>query len=164
MCNVVQLCLAASKILLMRKWKHAFLHSRDRSCVKMADRFAGVSRRYSLKNKLGDQMIKQLLNSVIPNIVICQCLADQLFASAFGLGKYIIDLLATDKSRYFCWTSSNNCCKYRTWMYRGLKQCSIECKKVISWLYTFIGSFVVSGSVIGQKNSRATFSANREQI
>ena len=64
----------------------------------------------------------------------------------------------------FCWTSSNNCCKYRTWMYRGLKQCSIECKKVISWLYTFIDSFVVSGSVIGQKNSRATFSANREQI
>ena len=26
--------------------------------------------------------------------------ADQLFASAFGFGKYI-DLLATDKSRYF---------------------------------------------------------------
>ena len=35
----------------------------NRSCVKMADRFA--SRRYSLKNKLGDRMIKQLLNSVI---------------------------------------------------------------------------------------------------
>ena len=34
----------------------------DRSCVKMADRFA--SREYSLKNKLGDRMIKQLLNSV----------------------------------------------------------------------------------------------------
>ena len=32
--------------------------------------------------------------------MICQCLADQLFASAFGFGKYI-DLLATDKSRYF---------------------------------------------------------------
>ena len=43
-------------------------------------------------------MIKQLLNSVIANIVICQCLADQLFASAFGFGKYIIDLLATDNS------------------------------------------------------------------
>ena len=36
------------------------------------------------KNKLGDRMIKQLLTSV--NIVICQCLADQLFASAFGFG------------------------------------------------------------------------------
>ena len=34
----------------------------DRSCVKMADRFA--SREYSLKNKLGDRMVKQLLNSV----------------------------------------------------------------------------------------------------
>ena len=27
-------------------------------------------------------MIKQLLNSLSPNNVICQCLADQLFASA----------------------------------------------------------------------------------
>ena len=35
----------------------------DRSCVKMADRFA--SRRCSLKTKLGDRMIKQLLNSVV---------------------------------------------------------------------------------------------------
>ena len=33
-------------------------------------------------------MIKQLLNSGIANIVICECLADQL-----------IDPLATDKSR-----------------------------------------------------------------
>ena len=32
--------------------------------------------------------------------MICQCLADQLFASAFSFGKYI-DLLAPDKSRYF---------------------------------------------------------------
>ena len=54
-----------------------------------------------IKNKHGEQMIKQLLNSVIANIVICQCLADQLFASAFGFGKYIIDLLAPDKSQYF---------------------------------------------------------------
>ena len=37
-------------------------------------------------------MIKQLLNSVI---VICQYLEDQLFASV------VIDLLATNKSRYF---------------------------------------------------------------
>ena len=32
--------------------------------------------------------------------MIFQCLADQLFASAFGFDKYI-DLLATDKSGYF---------------------------------------------------------------
>ena len=46
-----------------------------------------------VKNKHGDRMIKQLLNSVITP---CQCLADQLFPSA-----EITDLLATDKSRYF---------------------------------------------------------------
>ena len=43
--------------------KQRFSPSCDHSCVKMADRFA--SRRYSLKNILGDRMIKQLLNSVI---------------------------------------------------------------------------------------------------
>ena len=53
-------------------------------CVKMADRFA--SQRYSLKNKLGDRMIKQLLNSVIAKY--CQL-------------RQIIDLRDTDKSRYF---------------------------------------------------------------
>ena len=62
---------------------------------KKADRFA--SRRYSLKNKLGDRMIKQLLNSVIAKYrdlsvsrrsIICRL-------------RQIIDLLATDKSRYF---------------------------------------------------------------
>ena len=38
--------------------KRGFSPSYDRPCVKMADRF--VSRRYSLKNKLGDRMIKQI--------------------------------------------------------------------------------------------------------
>lgn len=34
-------------------------------------------------------MIKQALNLVIPQyIVICQCLADQLFVSAFGVGNF----------------------------------------------------------------------------
>ena len=60
----------------------------------MADHFA--SRGYSLKNKLGDRMIKQLLNSVIAKYrdlsvsrrsIICR--------------SRIIDLLATNKSRYF---------------------------------------------------------------
>ena len=41
----------------------------------MADRLA--FRGYSLKNKLGDRMIKRLLNSVIANIVICHSLVDQ---------------------------------------------------------------------------------------
>ena len=35
----------------------------DRCWVKMADRFQSMS--YLLKNKLGDRMMKQLLNSVI---------------------------------------------------------------------------------------------------
>ena len=60
--NAVQLCLAANNILHMHKGNHAF-SSCDRSCVKMADRLA--SRGYVLKNKLGDRMIKQLLNSAI---------------------------------------------------------------------------------------------------
>ena len=59
MCNVVQLCLAAiNNILLMLKWKHAFLLLLITIAWKMADRFA--SRRYSLKNKLGDPMIKNI--------------------------------------------------------------------------------------------------------
>ena len=65
---------------------------------KKANRFA--FRRYSLKNKLGDRMIKQLLNSVIAKYrdlpvsrtsIICLCLRL----------RQIIDLLASDKSRYF---------------------------------------------------------------
>ena len=61
--------------------KPRFSPSFDRSCVKMADRFA--QRIYSLR-KLGDRMMKQLLNSVI--------------AKYFDLS---VSLLATDKSRYF---------------------------------------------------------------
>ena len=103
--NVIQLCLAlvfANNILLMRKRHYVFLILLLAIAVnayKMAERFA--SRRYSLKNKLGDRMIKQLLNSVIAkyrdfsvsrrSIIICLSLR---------LGQ-IIDLLATDKSRYF---------------------------------------------------------------
>ena len=64
----------------------------------MVDRFA--SRGYSLKDKLGDRMIKQLLNSVFGKYrdmspsrrsVICLSLRP----------RQIIDLLATDKSQYF---------------------------------------------------------------
>ena len=61
--NVVQLCLAANNILLMHKQNQTFLLLALALAWKMADRFA--SRGYSLKNKLSDQMIKQLLNLVI---------------------------------------------------------------------------------------------------
>ena len=50
--NVVHLCLVTNNNLLR------FSPSCDRSCVEMAERFD--SRRYSLKNKLGDRMMKQL--------------------------------------------------------------------------------------------------------
>ena len=43
--------------------KPRFPPSCDRCWVKMADRFQSMS--YLLKNKLGDRMMKQLLNSVI---------------------------------------------------------------------------------------------------
>ena len=98
--NVIQLCLAlvfANNILLMRKRHYVFLILLLAIAVnacKMAERFA--SRRYSLKNKLGDRMIKQLLNSVIAkyrdfsvsrrSIIICLSLR---------LGQ----IIATDKSQ-----------------------------------------------------------------
>ena len=64
--------------------------TRDRSRVKKADRFA--SRRYSLKNKLGDRMIKQLLNSVIAK-------HRDLLVSRTSI--IWICSPCTDKSRYF---------------------------------------------------------------
>ena len=88
-------CLAESRVLFMRKRNHAFLLLAIALTSRMADRFA--SGRYLLKNKLGDRMIKQLLNSVTAKyrdysvsrrLIIC-------------LSLRLIDLLATDKSRYF---------------------------------------------------------------
>ena len=67
----------------------------DRSCMKMADRF--TSRRYSLKNKLSDQMIKQLLNSVIAKYRDLSVSRRSITPPRL---REIIDLLATDKSRY----------------------------------------------------------------
>ena len=50
--------MAANNILLMRKRNHDFLLLAIALAYKQADRFA------SLKNKLGNRMMKQLLNSV----------------------------------------------------------------------------------------------------
>ena len=63
-----------------------------------ADRFA--SRRYSLKNKLGDRMIKQLLNSVVAKYRDLSVSRRSIICWSRRL-RQIIDLLATDKSRYF---------------------------------------------------------------
>ena len=77
--NVLQLCFAANNILLMRKRNHAFIFLANyRSSVKMEHHF-----------KLGDRMIKQLLNSIITKY------RDLL------VSRSRIDLLTTDKSRYF---------------------------------------------------------------
>ena len=96
--NVVQLFLAANTILLETTLFSFF----DRSCVKMADRFA--SRRYSLKNKLGDWMIEQLLNSVIAKYRDLSVSRRSIICLS-----WITDLLATDKSWYFAITECNNC-------------------------------------------------------
>ena len=78
--------------------KPRFSPSCDRSCVEMADRFA--SRKYSLKNKLGDRTIKQLLNSVIAKYRDLSVSRRSIICRSQRL-RQIIDLLATEKSRYF---------------------------------------------------------------
>ena len=84
--NIIQLCLAANNVLLLRKWHHTF-SSCDRSYVKMADCFA--SRRYSLKTRWSnDKTINELGYRKI-----------SWFVS--GRLRQIIDLRDTDKSRYF---------------------------------------------------------------
>ena len=65
----------------------------------MADRFpeqAESDFTYLVDQKNGDRMIKQLLNSVIAKYRDLLCLADQLFALAFGFGKYLICLPLTN--------------------------------------------------------------------
>ena len=62
------------------------------------DRFA--SRRYSLKNKPGDRMIKQLLNSVIAKYRDLSVSRSSNICLSLRF-RQIIDLLATDKLRYF---------------------------------------------------------------
>ena len=59
----------------------------------MADRFQSTSLLITGKKQTRGSNDKTRLSK---NTVICQCLADQLFASA-----EIIDLLVSDKSRYF---------------------------------------------------------------
>ena len=89
--NVVQLFLAANTILLMRRWNHACsllvyvisVITPGRQRVLTAFR-----RYYLLKNKLSDRMKKNYWTQLSQKYVtICQCLADQIYASAFSFGK-----------------------------------------------------------------------------
>ena len=96
--NVVQLCLAANNILLVRKRNHAFLLLAIALAWKMADRFP--LRRYSLKNKLGDRMIEQLVNSVIAKYRDFSVSRRSIICLSLRLWQ-ISYLLAIDKSWYF---------------------------------------------------------------
>ena len=78
--------------------KPRFSPSCDCSCMKMADCFA--YRRYSLKNKLGDRMIKQLLNLVIAKYRDLSVSHRSIICLNLRL-RLIIDLLTTDKSQCF---------------------------------------------------------------
>lgn len=80
--NVIQLCLVAN-ILLMREWSHVFL------LLAIALAWKWQSASLAFQRAICDRTIKQLLNSVSQKMVICQCLPDQSFASAFGSGKLI---------------------------------------------------------------------------
>ena len=91
---VVQLCLATNNVLFMRKRNLAWYVL----AWKKADRVA--SRRYSLKNKLGDRMIKQLVNSVITKYRDLPVSRTWIICLSLPL-RQIIALLATDKSQYF---------------------------------------------------------------
>ena len=75
--------------------KSCFCPFCNRSCVKKA-----TSQRYSLENKIGDRMIKQLLNSVIAKYHDLSVSHRSIFCLSLQL-QHIIDLLATEKSRYF---------------------------------------------------------------
>ena len=81
MCNAVQLCLAANNILLMRKGNRAFLL-------------------LAIALALSDRMIKQLLNTVIAKYRDLSVSRRSIICLSLRL-RQIIDLLATDKSRYF---------------------------------------------------------------
>ena len=59
-----------------------------------------ASRGYSLKTKLGDRMIKRLLNSVIAKYRDLSVSRRSIICLSLRL-RQIIGLLATDRSRYF---------------------------------------------------------------
>ena len=94
-------CLAANNFPLMRKRHYSFLILLLAIALawKMAESFA--SRRYSLKNKLGDRVIKQFLNSVIAKYRDLSVSRRSIIIFLSLRLVQIIGLLATDKSRYF---------------------------------------------------------------
>ena len=103
--NVVQLCLAANNILLMHKRNQTFLLLALALAWKMADRFA--SRGYSLKNKLSDQMIKQLLNLVIAKYCDLSLSHHSIICLSLQLRQIIYWFARHWQITIVCLTSSN---------------------------------------------------------
>ena len=95
--NAIQLCLAANNLLLMCKGNCAFLLLVIAFAWKW--QIASLPEDIHEKNKLVDQMIKQLLNSVIAKYNDLSVSRRSIIC--LGLRLQIIDLFATDKSWYF---------------------------------------------------------------
>ena len=96
-------CLAANTILLMRKWNHAcslFVYVISVITPGRQRALTAFRRYYLTKNKLSDQMIKQLLNSVFAKYRDLSVSRRSIICLSLQLWQ-IIDLLATDNSRYF---------------------------------------------------------------
>ena len=95
--NAVLLCLAANNIPLMHKGNHAFLLLAI-TCEKMRYRF--TSQGFSLKKQPWRLNDKTILNSVIKKYRDLSVSCRSIICFSLRL-RQIIDLLATDKSRYF---------------------------------------------------------------
>ena len=97
-CNCVWL-----QIIFCTCIKETVLFSFLRSLLRESGRSLRFPRIFIKKNKLGDRMIKQLLNSVIAKYRDLSVSRRSIICLSLRL-RQIIDLLATDKSRYFAQT------------------------------------------------------------
>ena len=104
--NAVQQCLASVwlsvwlQIIFCSCVKETVLFSVLRSLLLENGRSLRFPRIFIKKNKLGDRMIKQSLNSVIAKYRDLSVSRRSIICLSLRL-RQIIDLLATDKSRYF---------------------------------------------------------------
>ena len=103
--NIIWLCLAANKILLMRKLKpHVFSSSWLQLLLRENGRSLPFPKIFlNKKNKLCDRMIKQLLKSVIAKYRDLSVSRRSISASANNLSARHWQITI------FCSTSSDNC-------------------------------------------------------
>ena len=88
------------QIILCTCVKETVLFSFLRSPLRENGRSLRFPRIFIKKNKFGDQMIKQFLNSVVAKYRDLSVSRRSIICLSLRL-RQIIDLLATDKSRYF---------------------------------------------------------------